>query len=575
MPYWLGESRNRCIIDTLVDYWNSPERMNKLNNPDENSPLYYSRESKILIKCFLNYCMNNRNEVDLLFYILSIFNVKTTIDYNTFLKDFYLNEIAEKYTSQEKQNIFLRFLQFFRDPNFTQEHKVRALRILIIPLLSSSFSKYEGPQILDQRIIGSIIFEIFDPRPGDVYEEALNIELLQFATLLVKYMSVELVDHRKELIKFAWSHLRSEDTTTRQCAYVLVCRFIEAYDTPPKIILQVYIALLRAFQPEARNLVKQALDILLQALQKRLPTGSDAKFPTWVKWTKKIIIEEGHSLPQIIHILQLIVRHPQLFYQSRSQFVPYIINSLSRIALSPNSPQENRKLGFDLAELIISWEKQRLNQEQSLLSTEDNSHVTSASGPETPMDLETSEKDSSKLAKTPNGPAIPKSVLEGEFKINSNMADILVNFLVHLEGRSLLASITEGSSLDQTSNLSGGTSAPSPGSNASSVSTSILPAPSSTPNPSTLELLQKALQIWPDVQIKFAYFEKLLTANEQPPSVAAGALEMLNIIFDFQLQKFVTENLSAFQTSLSLCFTSSNQKVNKFKVSILLISQIL
>lgn len=116
------------------------------------------------------------------------------------------------------------------------------------------------------------------------YDEALSIELLQLATLLVRcappfphhpasaiviigwwnpcspvaanvctvyrvpcvvvvrrsrFMPNELVEHRKELIKFAWNHLKSEDTTSKQCAYVLVCRFIEAYETPPKIILQV------------------------------------------------------------------------------------------------------------------------------------------------------------------------------------------------------------------------------------------------------------------------------------------------------------------------------------------------
>jgi len=33
---------------------------------------------------------------------------------------------------------------------------------------------------------------------------------------------------------------------------------------------QVYVALLRAFQPEARSLVRQALDILTPALEKRV-----------------------------------------------------------------------------------------------------------------------------------------------------------------------------------------------------------------------------------------------------------------------------------------------------------------
>ena len=89
-------------------------------------------------------------------------------------------------------------------------------------------------------------------------------------------MARELVEHRKELIKFAWNHLKvtlflmsrvvlvffvlfvwlvsfplnicrvdfftskkAEDSLAKQWAYVNVCRFIAVYETPPKIILQV------------------------------------------------------------------------------------------------------------------------------------------------------------------------------------------------------------------------------------------------------------------------------------------------------------------------------------------------
>ena len=44
---------------------------------------------------------------------------------------------------------------------------------------------------------------------------------------------------RKDIIKFAWNHLKSDDTIMKHWAYVLVCRFIAAYDTPSKIIFQV------------------------------------------------------------------------------------------------------------------------------------------------------------------------------------------------------------------------------------------------------------------------------------------------------------------------------------------------
>jgi transformation/transcription domain-associated protein len=75
--------------------------------------------------------------------------------------------------------------------------------------------------------------------PPPSYSEALRIELLKLATLVIEHRSAALLEHRKELIKFAWNHLKSSDSTSKQWAYANVCRFIEAFETPPKIILQV------------------------------------------------------------------------------------------------------------------------------------------------------------------------------------------------------------------------------------------------------------------------------------------------------------------------------------------------
>lgn len=63
---------------------------------------------------------------------------------------------------------------------------------------------------------------------------------MQLATLLLKYLQTDLVHHRKELIKFGWNHLKREDSASKQWAFVNVCHFLEAYQAPEKIILQVY-----------------------------------------------------------------------------------------------------------------------------------------------------------------------------------------------------------------------------------------------------------------------------------------------------------------------------------------------
>lgn len=50
------------------------------------------KESKRLVKCFLNYLRHDKAEVNVLFEMLSIFLVRTRIDY-TFLKEFYMVEV--------------------------------------------------------------------------------------------------------------------------------------------------------------------------------------------------------------------------------------------------------------------------------------------------------------------------------------------------------------------------------------------------------------------------------------------------------------------------------------------------
>lgn len=61
----------------------------------------------------------------------------------------------------------------------------------------------------------------------------------------------------------------------------------------------------------------------------------------------------------LLQLWQLVVRHPDVFYESRTQFVPQMINTLSRIGMPTNATLENRKLSLDLAGLLLRWEKHR------------------------------------------------------------------------------------------------------------------------------------------------------------------------------------------------------------------------
>ena len=191
-----------------------------------------------------------------------------------------------------------------------------------------------------------------------LFNEQFRVQLLQLATLLIRCLPGDLVKHRKELIKFGWNHLKREDRASKQFAFVNVCYFLEAYQAPEKIILQVFVALLRACQPDTKELAKIALDALVPALPKRLPRG-DHKYPIWIRYAKKILVEEGHSLPHSIHVWNLILITNRTFTSpERNSYRNG--QSLSRLGLLSSAPIENRNF-INLVELILNWEDRRKN----------------------------------------------------------------------------------------------------------------------------------------------------------------------------------------------------------------------
>lgn len=501
-PDW--QMKNPTVHQQMLALWDSPERQARLTSENMLAPLFYLRESKLLVKCFLNYCKWVPTDIDMLFKLLPIFCARTTLDFS-FVKDFLTNDVANNYRIELKRAILHAFLRFYSDPAPSKSAKVQALQVLVTPLLTASFTKGDAAELLggdnEKELVQAIMANILEDSmaaegsPVGPEDEALSIELLRLATLLVQYIPVRVGEHKKKLIKFAWNHLKSEDATSRQCAYVLVCRFIEAYETPAKIVLQVFVALLRCHQPEARQLVRKALDILTPALTSRLPVG-DPRFPTWIRWTRKIMIEEGHTLPQLIHILQLLVRHPNEFYPCRGQFIHTIVTSLGRIGLLPNSPFENRKLAVDLVDLVVNWEKKRL------------AGGASSSGGDTVMKEAT------------------ETVVADDYRPPLNIVEIMVNFLVRVAS-------TQTSSQDAGSLLA----------------------------KRAMELLRESFGLWPAVPIKLDFFAKIVAPVADQPQLVCTGLQILLVVLEYQADMLVPKYIPQLQTIITPALTSDNLKI--------------
>ncbi|PXF39940.1 Transcription-associated protein 1 [Gracilariopsis chorda] len=384
----------------------------------------------------------------------------------------------------------------------------------------SALSAGEKEDTIDPALVQKIVTDVLD-QPDETlrcYDELLSVELLRLATVLIKHTPVEIGRYRRELIKFGWNNLKREESAAKYWAFVAVTQFFESYQAPTKLVLQVYVALLRACQADGKNLVQRALDTLMPVLPRHLVHNpSEHKYPIWIRYTKKILLEDGHSIQNLVHIWQIIARHPRLFFLSRAQFVPFMVNSLSKFALTPNAAPENRRLGLDLVDLIIGWEETRRQKKSdgSFLQEDD---ALSSSHKKRPREEHSDGHDHQGKSGTINDPrdAGPPAKLQkgndgqpltaskaatsvavasktaqdaDDFKPNATMLDLLASFLVQMPIRPT----------DQRE-------------------TSLITRRS-------LKLLERLLQLWPDTSIRLNFVERLLTPipTEKQPNTASTA----------------------------------------------------
>ncbi|KAJ5104398.1 hypothetical protein NUU61_001745 [Penicillium alfredii] len=325
-----------------------------------------------LMDVFTTYLGEAAHDLDFLFEVidgLSADELKRTLA----LPKFIYRHIITNESIDYRRSVIMRCLDLYGQRACSQRTKTYAFRNLVNPIFamdvqSTWHNPSQTPKLMDKSMTESIQSRLWKPQLADLSEESnqagvdhSRMELLQLSALLIKYHHQTVQDSRKDIIKFAWNYIRLEDIINKYGAYVLISYFIAHYETPFKIVIQVYVALLRAHQNEGRALVTQALDVLAPVLPTRTggSQGAEARYPLWAKWPRRILAEETANLQQVMSIFQFLVRQPDLFYESREHFVPLIVPSLIKIAGPPNTTNDSKKLALNLIGLIWHWEEKR------------------------------------------------------------------------------------------------------------------------------------------------------------------------------------------------------------------------
>ncbi|ODV96782.1 hypothetical protein PACTADRAFT_39977 [Pachysolen tannophilus NRRL Y-2460] len=441
------------------------------------------------------------------------------------------NFIFEKVIKSEDADLRKQYLVKSIELVTSEETSLKT-RVHIFKRIINSIFIYEGHKngnldALVERSDGSVNSEWLDLIHNKIWRATNNIvtihtagrsdayrfELLQMTAVFIKFASDLVADLRRDMIKFCWNFIKLEDGITKQTAYVATAYFIAAYDTPVKIVTQVFVALLRTHLIDTRYLVKQALDILAPVMPKRMEnTGSPM---SWLKWPRRVISEDGFNATQVLNVYQFIVQHSDLFFVARDHFIPNIINSMGKLTILSNPALENQILAIDLAQLILNWEKKAKELKP------ENADAEKADGNAEAAETSTSPSDSLDIT-TPSSYEIPFAQREA-----------CITFLIRY----------------------------------------ICISPQRA---SEHELGQKALHIlhellgtdfWPEVTVKLAFFERFLVTTDLNTSSLLGyclnALEVLTVALEWKSQEWIISNLSYLEKLLEKCLRSDNQDIQE------------
>jgi transformation/transcription domain-associated protein len=345
----------------------------RINTLPPNLRLAAEQAGEQLMVIFTKFLQHHPKDLDALFSLVESVTAEEFKPSHALFDHIY-HRIVCSHSIEYWKTVVMRSLEVYSGKSVSQKTKAFLLHNLVNPIIamdimrtSTNPSPSRGHRLMDKAVIESIHTKIWKVSLGDSNDDLTQpgidhtrMEVLQLTAMLVKYHYSILQDARKDIIKFGWTYIRLEDVINKHAAYVVIGYFIAHYETPAKIVQQVYFSLLKTNQNEGRALVSQALELIAPVLPKRCNTSSGDRNPVWAAAPRRILSEEGQNVQQMTSIFHYLVKHAELFYETRDKFANFIISNLRKIAQPPNPSNESKKLVLNLMTLIWQWEQKRV-----------------------------------------------------------------------------------------------------------------------------------------------------------------------------------------------------------------------
>lgn len=387
--------KNTDIRDSLFESVKNLERKLHNKNLQPSLRLPVEQMGSRIMTVFTNCLAQKLEDLDFFFNIIQACTNDELAEPPTLLKFIYKHIIASE-SVEYQRSVVIRCIDIYTSKQKTPRMKTFVFHYVLNPIFAMDiqrnwdglFGTNKGTALLDKSMTETVHQRLWKPQAvSDISEDPTQpgvdhsrMELIQLTSLLLKYHHNMLSDARKDVIMFGWTYIRLEDTINKYAAYALISYFIAHYETPAKIVIQIYGKLLGAHQAEGRALVMQALEILEPVLVKRT-SAEQSRLPAWTRIPRRILSEETSNVPQLTSIFQFLVRHPDLFYDARESFAQIIIPSLHKVVTLPNPSTESKKLALNIFSMIWQWEQRTVRETGSLAGAQSSpSNTATPSG---------------------------------------------------------------------------------------------------------------------------------------------------------------------------------------------------
>lgn len=356
-PNWLPAQRD--LFQILFHNWNRIDMEERSRREEMMSPAELF-ECKAIAKCLLRYISVHRSAVNVLVALLSVFEYSSKADFS-FIKEYCTEVIPEQYSHSELHDILVYSVSHLND-QMSQGQSIFVLRFLVIPILQSSIKKGEIDKVVMIELIQVFIQKA--KFPTDERDVCLEVEMLKVGRLLtIGTPSLSDDPCFRQMLRYAWNFLKSESVECKSHAFLLAACLLRRIPVKDRVILQFFVNLLKSdFAETKRELVQEALDVLVKTLVERFDSKTEPdKIPKWMEYAIKHMVGEGHKLNLLMNLWKMVIGHPDLFYEYRSQFLGRMVNTLSRLRRPPtNANSENRQMAIDMERVIVDWEVRRI-----------------------------------------------------------------------------------------------------------------------------------------------------------------------------------------------------------------------